>query len=415
MLIQMVSNSKNCGKNRPTPVDNLRLGINALRLKNVLCDVTIIVDGKHFEVHKLVLAATSPYFKAIFTSNMKESNENTVTLHGSNKEAVEIITNFLYTGQLNIDDSNVQCLLAEASLFQMAELQNKCCDYLKQQLDAANCLGIRHIAQRYEFNDLVESATAYTLGWFEEVIKNEEFLGMAVDDLIAIISAEELNVTCEETLYEAVMGWITHQNSEDRVGQLANVMEHVRFSQMESRYLARVSENPLIKADKKCRDYEDEAKDYYLGSPVDRESMSKNERFKQRKRRNNSRDKLYVVGGWLDDGGATPSVERYDPMRDEWTEVAQMNKPRRGHGLAVLNNILYAFGGRDKDHNYSRTVECYHVASNRWTIADVAQLPQARSDSGIASLNGCLYVTGGKIDGGNFIDPVDRYDPVANK
>ena len=57
---------------------------------------------------------------------------------------------------------------------------------------------------------------------------------------------------------------------------------------------------------------------------------------------------LYAVGGY--DGVARQclnSVERYDPVSDEWSIVEPMNQRRSGAAVAVLENFLYAIGGHD--------------------------------------------------------------------
>lgn len=57
---------------------------------------------------------------------------------------------------------------------------------------------------------------------------------------------------------------------------------------------------------------------------------------------------LYAVGGY--DGVARQclnSVERYNPIADEWVLVEPMNQRRSGAAVAVLENFLYAIGGHD--------------------------------------------------------------------
>lgn len=42
--------------------------LDELRCSRHLCDIVIKVDGSEFPAHRVVLAATSPYFQAMFTS-----------------------------------------------------------------------------------------------------------------------------------------------------------------------------------------------------------------------------------------------------------------------------------------------------------------------------------------------------------
>lgn len=44
---------------------------------------------------------------------------------------------------------------------------------------------------------------------------------------------------------------------------------------------------------------------------------------------------LYAIGG-LDDSACFNTVERYDLSADVWNQVASMNVPRGGVGVAVL-------------------------------------------------------------------------------
>jgi len=47
--------------------------MNNLRKSNTLCDVTLYVDGCQFPVHRIVLAACSDYFCAMFTHQVLSS------------------------------------------------------------------------------------------------------------------------------------------------------------------------------------------------------------------------------------------------------------------------------------------------------------------------------------------------------
>ena len=54
--------------------------MNVLRHSRKLCDVTLIVEEERFDVHKLVLASCSPYFKAMFTGGLRECRMDEIPL-----------------------------------------------------------------------------------------------------------------------------------------------------------------------------------------------------------------------------------------------------------------------------------------------------------------------------------------------
>lgn len=57
----------------PSHTGTLLCGLQALRCKGLLIDVTLIAEGKSFSAHKAVLASCSDYFRAMFTDAMKVS------------------------------------------------------------------------------------------------------------------------------------------------------------------------------------------------------------------------------------------------------------------------------------------------------------------------------------------------------
>lgn len=78
--------------------------------------------------------------------------------------------------------------------------------------------------------------------------------------------------------------------------------------------------------------------------------------------------KIYVVGGWNDE--FLSSVECYDPASNEWTSVAPLNIARAGHQCCVVDDSIYAIGGRQSIYGELPAIEIekYDQRSNKWTI-----------------------------------------------
>lgn len=57
-----------------------------------------------------------------------------------------------------------------------------------------------------------------------QVVESEEFLLLPVNQLIDIISSDELNVRSEEHVFKAVMAWVRHNVQERR-----NYLSQVKF------------------------------------------------------------------------------------------------------------------------------------------------------------------------------------------
>jgi kelch-like protein 2/3 len=55
----------------------------------------------------------------------------------------------------------LQVLLPAASLLQLLDVRQNCCDFLQSQLHPTNCLGIRAFADVHTCTDLLQQANAY--------------------------------------------------------------------------------------------------------------------------------------------------------------------------------------------------------------------------------------------------------------
>jgi len=58
--------------------------------------------------HRAVLAACSHYFYSMFTSELTESRQDTVTLCQIDGSALNILVDFMYTSEIRVAEDNVQ-------------------------------------------------------------------------------------------------------------------------------------------------------------------------------------------------------------------------------------------------------------------------------------------------------------------
>lgn len=386
--------------------------ISLLRRDNELCDVCLQVGSSKIYAHKIILSAASPYFRAMFTTELAESKQDLIKIKDIDEIAMGMIIDFCYYSKITVDEKSVQTLLPAACILQMQEIQDYCSEFLRSQLDPSNCLGIRAFADTHSCIELLRIADKYTQNNFVDVIDSEEFLLLPVDQLAKMIAADELNVKTEEQVFQSVMTWVGH-NINERKQYLGQLMSHVRLPLLNTKFLVfKVGNNSLIKQDQMCRDLIDEAKDYHL-LPLDRLSMQ-SPRTKPRKPFLMT-EILFAVGGWCS-GDAISSVEMFDSLNssnNEWKIVTPMNKRRCGVGVAVLNHYIYAIGGHD-GQSYLNSVERYDPSSNQWNSSDVQPTSSCRTSVGVAVLDDIIYAVGGQ-DGISCLSFVEKYDVSNNR
>ncbi|GAA6068206.1 kelch-like protein 2 isoform X1, partial [Tachysurus ichikawai] len=82
--------------------------MNELRSQSVLCDVTIVAEDVEIAAHRVVLAAGSPYFRAMFTGEMSESRQKKVRIKEIDGWTLGILIDYVYTAEIQVTEENVQ-------------------------------------------------------------------------------------------------------------------------------------------------------------------------------------------------------------------------------------------------------------------------------------------------------------------
>lgn len=97
---------------------------NALRKKDILCDITLVVEDVHFKAHKAFLAASSNYFSLMFTEEDQISPSTHRKLDGISAEMFAAVLEFIYSAQVCVEASATEQLLATARLLEVHDLVN---------------------------------------------------------------------------------------------------------------------------------------------------------------------------------------------------------------------------------------------------------------------------------------------------
>lgn len=170
----------------------------------------------------------------MFSSGMSECEKREIPLQDIDGEALRLIIDYCYTGEIEINAENVETLLPAASQLEFVEIEEECSKFLEifLQKHPLNCLSYYLVAQRYNFAGLKMMAQEIMLKYFMKIKDAEEFLMLDFDALFGLICSDKLNVEREEFIFLAAMKWIKH-NENSRRKYLVKVLNVMRFTQME--------------------------------------------------------------------------------------------------------------------------------------------------------------------------------------
>ena len=207
-------------------------------------DVRLKVLEDIFPAHRIILAASSDYFYAMFTAEMKESNQEVIELKDESisSDALKIVVDSIYTGDLHINEENVFEVLAAADHLQVTTVVQHCCDFLKREfiqlrLDLHNYCLLSTVTDRHGLRDLKEAAEKKMASMYVDVCESEEFLSnVGGDQLFSLLSRDDLSAPSETFVFKSVMQWIKHKK-EERMAVAAKVIEVVRLGLVDIRVL----------------------------------------------------------------------------------------------------------------------------------------------------------------------------------
>ena len=205
-------------------------------------DVRLKVLEDIFPAHRIILAASSDYFYAMFTAEMKESNQEVIELRDQSisPDALKIVMDSIYTGDLHVNEENVFEVLAAADHLQVTTVVQQCCDFLKREiiqlrLDLHNYCLLSTEADRHGLKDLQEAAEKKMASMYVDVCESEEFLSnVGADQYFSLLSRDDLNAPSETFVFKSVMQWIKHKK-EGRMAVAAKVIGAVRLGLVDIR------------------------------------------------------------------------------------------------------------------------------------------------------------------------------------
>ena len=208
-------------------------------------DVGLKVGEEIFSAHRIVLAASSDYFHAMFAHGMKESNQEVIELKDENisAAALKIVLDSIYSGDLPVNDENIFEVLVAADHLQVTSVVQQCCEYLQTQFidqlrfDVQTYCRVSAIADRHGLKDLQEATQTKMAYIYKEICESEEFLShVDADQYTRLLSRDDLSAPSETFVFKSVMLWIKYKK-EERMTVAAKVIGAVRLGLVDIRDL----------------------------------------------------------------------------------------------------------------------------------------------------------------------------------
>lgn len=402
--------------------------LNQYRLERKFTDAILCVGQEEFPCHRSVLAVSSPYFDAMFSSDLQEGRESKVTYDsGMSPWVIKRIIEYAYSGVIEIGPDNAQEYLRTGHLLDYPAIVEASALALSRHLHPSNCLGLRELARLYGCQDLEASARQHVLENFMSVIECEEFVeATPCEALVEYLSSDTLEVASEDVACNAALRWVAW-DVERRRARLHDLLRCVRLTAMDSSALKRLLCEPLVRNQPECMELIHRALHTCLATPSVKLPSSSDRAllalpFQHQPRPSTlAKDVVLVVGGTS--SYAAQTCVAYEPLRRRWHRLpdvpacaawSSVVAVSSGSDAAVAAAVLVT-GGIVENLVTDRVWRLCPKARS-WRSSTPLLTPRARHASAHSGRR--LFVVGGVVLKGHAVLPgedIESYDLAAEQ
>ena len=400
-------------------------------------DVTIRSNGISIAANRMVLSCYCSFFDQILASETNNQiNDSIVDIPNVDGKLLELLIQYIYTGQICIDSDNVLDILSAAHHLELDEVKGFCFEFLENCMTPDNCITILITAKQYKNFTSRDKVYKYISDNYEIITKTPAFLKLNNNELFFIVFHLKMRFYVNnEVLCRSLLSW-TKQDEETRKHHFhKRLIKFVKVDQFLFSLITDLLKESLIQENADyCKLLNDriidiktkgtkivsiggrptraktkvvyslngETTEIYPDLPI---SLDYHSSIK-------TNDFFYVIGG-RDHDNQIQSNKAFRLNLNEnvlkWEEIASMNVKRSAPGVAVFGDTIVVCGGYDGSKCLS-SAETYNSTLNQWI--NIEFLNQSRSGNASATSGGCLYTMGGH-DGKNSLSSVEQSDGLG--
>lgn len=424
--------------------------------------LTLYILGKRYEAHRVILVSASDYFRSMFTSGMRESHQREIELKGITSKGLEKVLEIIYTSTTTLEGDDIFDVIAAATHLQVTPVIEFCERNFLSGMTTTNFYDFINTAKLYSMNNALKQIDVFIAKNLMQISKDGTLSLLTYEQMVNCLKNDKLCIR-EIDIFQITWDWL--KQDVYREDHAVFLMKLIRFPLINPRDLVQhVQQVETMMSLPELREMVLSALNYHVvphSQPLLNNLSTQLRSFTERlisvggreihpnpclhdeilvfdsKITANSllnrseiatlpsalshmqvvvfNNFLYVLGGCTTQcahgESAVNSVLRYDPRFDAWFQVASMINKRAYFFAGVLNNKVYAVGGKFKDGSLA-TAEVYDPAENTWE--PIANMPMSYHAHAGAVYAGHIFVSGG-YSNNHFTPDMQRYDPDSNQ
>ncbi|XP_067636283.1 kelch-like protein 1 [Eurosta solidaginis] len=349
-----------------------------------LTDVTFKLSNPNAMVkaHRLILSAASPYFRDLFRD--EKGICPVIEINNIDSDIFEQLIIFCYTGKTFITNDNVERVLKAALILQLEDTVADCGDFIIENISNYSIKRVYALEREIQCATLNQKLFEYETQNFMSVAESEEFLDFDANKLQKILECNSLNAPTERDVFEAVKRWYDY-DALGRKQHLQDLISCLRLTQLDTTFLLTEIQTlpgcesivvnalswtncPALRSNLTLKYTEKR------GSQTTSNELLFALNIKERENKNIFQydndegvwykwfdvkitisdfgvifmDTNFIFIGGSRCGKAINDVSRWNFKTKTFEQLPSMNQPRHSHSVLLLNETIYAIGGKDE-------------------------------------------------------------------
>ena len=201
-----------------------------------LTDVTLLVEGRQFKCHKIILCASSIYFNAMLNSCFSESQKDEIEICDLSAVVFQDVLEYFYGGTISITQNNAEELLSISCMMHLAELKSACAVYLKSYLSIENCVEQIILAERFSVENLDSACFDLIVDNVQKLLECGTFYNLPAETVVKVLEHDRLMIKDEKQAAMAAVNWLK-ANLKEREKYVDSVFAAIRLAQLPPHFI----------------------------------------------------------------------------------------------------------------------------------------------------------------------------------
>ncbi|XP_030569396.1 BTB/POZ domain-containing protein 17 [Drosophila novamexicana] len=240
-----------------------------LYAEQLMSDIVLLVDGKEYPAHRVILCASSDVFQVMLMNpEWNECSKHVIELHEEAccSAVFPQFIKYLYVGHIEVTLQTVMPMLALSDKYNVRDLIELCVGYMMKHVAKSATSGYLVSWLQYTLsftpthNDLTETLKRFLKWNLEMVAESKDFVEMDPAILQLLLQQNDIVVTSEYKLFTILQTWLLHRREliestadisvDKKAASFVELIEqtvmHIRFGMMTPSELAHLLIVPLI-------------------------------------------------------------------------------------------------------------------------------------------------------------------------